>query len=51
MTHPKDYFELQRWLDNLMRDARDKLGIEDKDFEYLFLQRALELHLKTMTKG
>ena len=51
MKNPKSYEELECWLDNLVKDANVKLGLDDADLAWIFLRRGTEHYFRTLAKG
>jgi hypothetical protein len=46
----KNQAEAQQWLDNLLRDAKRDLNLNDEDITELLLRNAVNYYLKTVAR-
>ena len=47
----KSTAEFESWLDNMLRDAKDKLHITDRLIAYVLLREGINYYLKQITEG
>ena len=44
----EDVVEFERWLSQMLRDAKDKLSISDETIAHLLLTEGMEYYAKTL---
>ena len=51
MKSPQDYDEFERWVDQMIDDAKTKLGLDDSDLAWTFLRRGTEHYFRTLARS